>query len=989
MLGVLFAVGVASLFLYQDMFQSRVLESALLHDAARYSRAITEFRTLYTAKVVEVVRPHGIEVTHDVEGKDNAIPLPWTLSIELGNQITEKESGSHVRLYSPYPFPWRSETGGLQDDFAQDAWNFFQHNPDTSFYRFEEFDERPSLRFATADLMRPSCVNCHNTHPESPKTDWKVWDVRGVLEVMIPINTFIAERRSGLLRTFILIGGMIFLGMATLVLVKSRLRLEEKQLLYQEEKYRTIFEESKEVIYISTQAGKFIDINQAGLDLFGYSKKEIFEIKVEDFYANPYDRKLFKREIEKNGSVRDFEIKFKKKDGTVLECIEFSTVRKSLEGEVLGYQGIIQDITERKEIQNELIEREKKFKTLLEMMPMGVRVAIDGNIVFLNQELANILGYEKEELLNTQNIDFIHPDDREWAIECTEKMIKDRGGHPEKYRMIRKDGTPFPAEVYSRKFEYDGKPALLCLIRDITEHQKLSAELDDTLSTLKLILDTTYDGIFVIDNEQMPVYYNDKFLDMVEISKDPMTKSNFKKRIKSIYHLLKDPHAYKKRVKYFIENPEEEGYDVLEFKNGKVYERHTTPQKADGKIIGRIWSFNNITNARIEESKREKVEKKLQTAERMESLGVLAGGVAHDLNNVLGMIQAYPDLILEDLPEDTPVKNDLLDMKQAATDAAQIISDLLAMARRGRYRMEPLNLNEIVLSYLKSPSFKALKSNNKWIKLELDLAEQIKETEGSRIHLYKVIMNLVQNAFEAIPRSGNVSIRLHSDRVKAQSSLFEELIEGEYVILKIRDSGGGVSEEDISHIFEPFYSKKKMGISGSGLGLSVVWSVVKDHGGFINIETSENEGTEFTLYFPVTEKTKKSPVKKLKTVGGNESILVVDDEARQRKIANKVLTSLGYDVTMAVNGKETLSFLRSNDVDLIILDMIMKDEDAGLEVFKKIIEFKPTQKAIIVSGFSESEYVKEAKKLGVGKFIMKPYTKYILGNAVREELDRV
>ena len=385
-LGVLFAAGVASLFLYQDMIQSRVLESALLHDAARYSRAITEFRTLYTAKVVEVVRPHGIEVTHDVEGKDNAIPLPATLSIELGNLITEKESGSHVRLYSPYPFPWRSETGGLQDDFAQDAWNFFQQNPDTTFFRFEEIKGRASLRFATADLMRPSCVNCHNTHPESPKTDWKVQEVRGVLEVAIPIDTFIAERRSGLRRTLFLIGGMILLGLSTLAVVKSRLRREEKQLLYQEEKYRTIFEESKEVIYISTQAGNFLDINQAGLDLFGYSKKEIFEIKVEDFYVNPDDREIFKREIEKNGSVRDFEIKFKKKDGTVLDCIEFSTVRKSLKGEVLGYQGIIQDITARKQAEEDI----RILSEFPEKNPNPVfKLNRNGDILYYNNGVLN------------------------------------------------------------------------------------------------------------------------------------------------------------------------------------------------------------------------------------------------------------------------------------------------------------------------------------------------------------------------------------------------------------------------------------------------------------------------------------------------------------------------------------------------------------------------------------------------------------------------
>jgi len=615
----------------------------------------------------------------------------------------------------------------------------------------------------------------------------------------------------------------------------------------------------------------------------------------------------------------------------------------------------------------------------------------NGEIIAVSDYWLQKLGYNRSEVIGKKSVDFLTKESKRYAVNVELPKSKERGyANDISFQFVKKNGEIMDI-LLSAVTEYDlngNFKQSMAVLNDVTERKRAEEELERSLETLKSVMDTTFDSIFVVDNEQKPVYYNDKFLEMVELSKDPMTIADFKKWIKSVYHLLKDPDIYKKRVKYFIENPEAEGYDVLEFKNGKVYERHTTPHIADGKVVGRIWSFNDITDAKREESKRVEVEKKLQTAERMESLGLLAGGVAHDLNNVLGMIQAYPDLILEDLPEDTPVKNDLLDMKQAATDATQIISDLLAMARRGKYKMEPLNLNEIVSSYLISPSFKTLKNKNKKIKLELDLAEQIKEIEGSRIHLYKVIMNLVQNAVEAIPRSGKVSIRSYSDQLKAQPSLFEELKDGEYVLLKIRDSGSGVSEEDISHIFEPFYSKKKMGKSGSGLGLSVVWSVVKDHGGYINIETSENEGTEFTLYFPVTEKKKKSPVKKLKTIGGKESILVVDDEARQRKIAVKVLTSLGYDVTTAANGEETLNFLRSNDLDLIILDMIMENEDEGLEIFKKIIELKPTQKAIIVSGFSESEYVKEAKKLGVGDFIMKPYTKNDLGNAVREELDR-
>jgi len=285
-LAVLFVFGVLILLWHQYMLQSRLVESALLRDAARYSRAISEFRTLYTAKVVEVVRPHGTEVTHDTEGKENAIPLPVTLSIELGNRITEMESGGHVRLYSPYPFPWRRETSGLQDDFARDAWNFFQVSPDTSFFRFEEIDGRPSLRFATADLMRPSCVNCHNTHPESPKTDWKVRDVRGVLEVAIPIDTFIAERRSGILNTFFLIGGMTLLALVTVVVVRSRLRREEETIRESQKDLKLIYDTAADVLFQigveSDKSFKFLSVNQAFLNAGGIAEEQIVGKRVEE-----------------------------------------------------------------------------------------------------------------------------------------------------------------------------------------------------------------------------------------------------------------------------------------------------------------------------------------------------------------------------------------------------------------------------------------------------------------------------------------------------------------------------------------------------------------------------------------------------------------------------------------------------------------------------------------------------------------------------------
>ncbi|MCH7818713.1 MAG: PAS domain S-box protein [Candidatus Marinimicrobia bacterium] len=847
---------------------------------------------------------------------------------------------------------------------------------------------------------------------------------------------------------------------------------------------------------------------------------EIFKLRKDEPYGteeflkliHPDDRVEFLEIVEKSkGENRNHNTDYRiVLEGNEIKYIHSEwKVHKDSENIITRLEGTVQDVTERKIAETVLRESEEKLKLLMEKMPEGLAVSIDGKIVFSNQENTKLFGYERDELLNMPAADFIHPTDRERAGMRIKEIMEGAEEQYTQYRMIKRDGSVFSAEVYSRLIEFEGSPALLSMIRDITqrqaaeqqfrdllesapdgmvianesgiivrintqtekifgygrdeligkkveklipknfhskhkEHRKhfnsdpitrpmgaalelsglhkdgheipieislgpletpegmlviaavrdisdkkeLSDKLTNTLSTLQSIMNTTYDGIYVVDNKMRPVYYNDNFLSLVGLKTKIMNTEEVEKRIKTILHLFKDPDAFMEKIEYYIENPQEEGIDILEFKNGKIIERHSAPHMTNGKIVGRIWSFKDITAARMEESKRKEVEKKLQTAERMESLGVLAGGVAHDLNNVLGPILAYPDLILQDLPEDTPVKSDLLDIKEAATAAAAIISDLLTLARRGRYHMEPLNINDVISSYLNSSSFKSLKKNNDKIKLEMHLTDDMKNIEGSSAHLYKVIMNLVQNAFEAIPRSGIISIHSYSDRVKAQSLLYDELKEGEYIILKVTDSGSGVSEEDISHIFEPFYSKKKMGKSGSGLGLSVVWSVVKDHDGYIDVESAKNKGTEIRLYFPVTGETKKPPEKSFELVGGDESILVVDDEARQRVMAERVLSSLGYNVTTVANKNETLNYLKSNDVDLVILDMVMENENEGLEIFKKIKEIKPNQKAIIVSGFSESEYVKEAKKVGVGKYIKKPYTMKTLGNAVRKELNR-
>jgi PAS domain S-box-containing protein len=229
-LSVLFGIAVASLLWHQASQRSRLIESTAIQQAARYFVDVAESRALYTSEVVKTAIDHGLEVTHDYKNKAGAIPLPATLSMLLGNRLAEKQSGGQTRLYSPYPFPWRSKTGGLRDNFEREAWEALNIDPDEPFVRIEEIEGRPSLRYATADLMRRSCVRCHNTHPDTPKRGWKEGDVRGILEVALPLDVAVVQAHTDLRESLFMVVGLFALGLTCLGIVITRIRRTSSQL---------------------------------------------------------------------------------------------------------------------------------------------------------------------------------------------------------------------------------------------------------------------------------------------------------------------------------------------------------------------------------------------------------------------------------------------------------------------------------------------------------------------------------------------------------------------------------------------------------------------------------------------------------------------------------------------------------------------------------------------------------------------------------------
>jgi PAS domain S-box-containing protein len=407
--------------------------------------------------------------------------------------------------------------------------------------------------------------------------------------------------------------------------------------------------------------------------------------------------------------------------------------------------------------------------------------------------------------------------------------------------------------------------------------------------------------------------------------------------------------------------------------------------------VGFSGVVRDITERIIAEKEKRKLEKKLQRSQKMEALGILAGGVAHDLNNVLSGIVSYPDLLLMDLPEDSHLRKPLLAIRGSGKKAADIVMDLLALARRGVSVMEIVNLNDIIQEYLKSPEYQQLQTYHPNVRVQNRLDDRLMNIKGSSVHLRKTIMNLISNATEAQPSGGEIHISTYNQYVDTPIHGYDDIKDGDYVVLEVTDEGIGISDEDLSRIFEPFYTKKVMSRSGTGLGMAVVWGTVQDHNGYLNVKSRQGAGTTFFVYFPATreELRKNEHLIQVETYMGNgQKIVVVDDVAEQREIAKEILTKLNYTVVTVPSGEEAVEYLQNNSADLLLLDMIMEPGIDGLETYKQITAFRPSQKAIIASGYSETDRVKEAQGLGAGEYIKKPYTMEKIGLAVRKELNR-
>jgi len=817
-----------------------------------------------------------------------------------------------------------------------------------------------------------------------------------------------------------------------------------------EERFRTVLENLPCSVSVHDLEGRHLLMNEETCRVKGFTREELMKLTVMET-AGPSLGKNFDvvkmwEQIELGKSIT-FEALTQRKDGSLYDS-EVHLSKIMLDGRPV-ILSLVFDITERKKIEASLARRSALERLVSEISSGAVGISHKDVDNYINEAIASIgrktgVDHAYFSLFNTRKevLELIS----EWSLDNIpipgfEKEMKVEEELTWFTRTIRSqnvvhipdmDALPYEAQKEKIYFKSRGIKSLLILVIRQGENMigflgfdsmnKKRAWSDEEMVILRIIgetftsvlyrkqaekeeerfkaqlsnaVDIAHLGPWELDIEKQVYTFNDHFYRIYHTTAEEMggykmTFDEFKRRFvhPDDYYILDDIQKASQNSGALQTSRFEHRMLYADGKTGHIIVQISQIKNDRGVPIISYGVNQDITEWKLAQEKLRESEEKLARSRKMESLGLLAGGVAHDLNNVLSGIVSYPELLLLDIPHESKLRKPIETIQESGYKAVAIVQDLLTIARGAATVKEPLNLNRIVREYMSSPEFNNLKNYNPGVKYNIELDAGLFNFNGSMIHIKKVVMKLVANASEAIENEGTVTISTCNRYIDRPLKRYEDVNTGEYVVLSVTDDGPGISPENLDRIFEPFFTKKVMGISVTGLGLTVVWNTVQDHSGYVDVKSSKS-GTLFELYFPITrdELAGKASVASLDDLKGKgELVLVVDDVASQREISCRMLESLGYRHVAFSDGEKAIEYLKENRVDLILLDMIMSPGISGRETYERISEFRPGQKALIVSGYSETEDVVAIQKLGAGAYIKKPLSLETLGRGIKKEL---
>jgi len=718
----------------------------------------------------------------------------------------------------------------------------------------------------------------------------------------------------------------------------------------------------------------------------GYSREELIGTSYKKYAADEESaNKIFRaynRLYTAGEPVEGLECCMLRKDGERRVLGASALLIRKGNADPTGFRAIVRDITDRKRMEDALRESEERYRTVLDEMEEGYHeVDLAGNFTFFNEAFLKIFGYSREEMLGT-NYSVYAADEAiaRRVYRAYNQMYKT--GVPLKsceWDVIRKDGARRTHEFCASLLrDSDGRPTgFRGIVRDVTEHRRAVKALKESEEKYRSILENMNDGYFEADLRGNLTFFNPMLPKFLGYTWEEMAGMNHR-----LYLDAENAELVEKNCLRLLREdiPSVTVSHEVVRKDGTrahVETLFSLLKNSDGKAIG----FRGI-NRDITERKR--LEAQLQQAQKMEAIGTLAGGIAHDFNNLLSGIVGHAALMKMDPGVTKSQERRLKSIEELVQSAANLTSQLLGFARLGRYEVGTLDINEL----LKKTST-MFGRTRKELMIHRELSKELMLVEADRTQMEQVFMNLLVNAWQAMPGGGDLYVKTTRTVIGDEEKAETFMKPGDYVKVSVTDSGEGMDEETKSRIFEPFFTTKEMG-RGTGLGLAMVYGIVKGHNGYISVYSERGHGTTFNIYLPASE---KQPVRVEETprqewLTGNETILVVDDEEHVVEVVEEVLKAMDYKVLVARNGKEAVKVFKKEKgkIDLVILDMIMPGISGG-ETFDRLKDIDPDVKVILSSGYSIGGTAREIMGKGCKAFIQKPFSVEELSRTVREVLD--
>jgi len=760
------------------------------------------------------------------------------------------------------------------------------------------------------------------------------------------------------------------------------------------------------ILVLDPHSFRILDVNKSATEVYGYPRKELLGMQLRELtndvptYAELLNPTASSEatHLNRQGERLDFLVS--------LSLIDYWGRKAVL--------SINRDIREMKRMHASVAASENKFRCLiLNISEIISLIDREGKVLFVSPQIERVLGMSAAEVMNQNVFDFVHPEERARAKEEYAQTVREPGeAIPSVLRFRDVAGRWVPFEIiannqlhepevggviftardlrYRRELEESIRRANVELDKRVEERTMELAranaalrlenrqrryterQLQDSLSLLNATLEATADGILVIGLDGTVRSYNQRFVEMWHIPAATMATGLQENLLRWAAPQLLHPEEFLTRVRSLYATPEETSLDTLTLKDGRIIERYSKPQTIGNKVTGKVISFRDITQAH-------ELQEELNQAQKMEAVGRLAGGVAHDFNNVLMLISGYASQLLDDPTLSDSSRSVSNQLVAAANRAASLTRQLLAFSRKHPVNFQVLDLNAIVTE-MEAMLVRLLSDP---VRLNLNVPPGTLPIYADRSQVELMIVNLALNARDAMPQGGVLSIATKEEVLDTESTDQRDASTN-YAVLQISDTGLGMTPEISAHIFEPFFTTKDVG-KGTGLGLSTVYGIVEQAGGHITVESEPGIGSVFRVYFPRADRPASiaqapPPPRPGK---GHETILLVEDEDGIRNMTRTYLQNLGYTVLEAENGPEALRQAHDyqGPIHLLLSDILMP-EMRGDELARLISSERPNIKTIFISGYANIHELEPQYTV-----IEKPFAFPELGQQVREILD--